>query len=352
MSEPLRRSLPWRAQQLLGAPRALGVLAELVGLRLGAVRDAYAGSPEPPVFLSTLRTNMIGPLHAAGWASRRREHSPQPRTVLEPYVDALQDVERLTAVTLRAVSGWAWYPLQQSVRQFLLADAPVLADVAVRLSAAPAAWWWWEPLRRQDQILLGSPATPPDLDELAARATPREAPRFRLPAGIRTSTRLGPRLPATQLCDVGVTSRHGPQIGCWSVPVTAHARVYELHGPSDWLRLCERHPTVANVPGEWLTWGIHTPWALSPDWRAVAHEWDAIHLSVAGLLTACGNPMVTGARGTIAETADSEITIWFRPCFGRPTLSAIWDTERDDLPAATTTSETPRREGRSRPPDG
>src|SRR5262245_17247877 len=52
VSEPTRRHLPWRAQQLLGAPRALAVLAELTGLRLRSVRDAYVGSPQPRVDLT------------------------------------------------------------------------------------------------------------------------------------------------------------------------------------------------------------------------------------------------------------------------------------------------------------
>ena len=52
-------------------------------------------------------------------------------------------------------------------------------------------------------------------------------------------------------------------------------RVFEIHGPSDWHNLSVRYPAKVTEDDR-----------LVPNWGAVAEEWDGVHLSLGGLLTA------------------------------------------------------------------
>ena len=83
-------------------------------------------------------------------------------------------------------------------------------------------------------------------------------------------------------------------------------RVFEVHGPEDWNRLCVRYPAKGTKDGppdpEWLV----------PDWAAAAEEWDGVHVSLGGLLT---TEQVryesTGGVSMLLFTA-SELTYWLR----------------------------------------
>ena len=66
----------------------------------------------------------------------------------------------------------------------------------------------------------------------------------------------------------------------WEISVPNDVQVFEIHGPADWNRLCVRYPAAGVTDGppdkEWLV----------PDWGAAAEDWDGVHLSLGGLLTA------------------------------------------------------------------
>ncbi len=52
-----------------------------------------------------------------------------------------------------------------------------------------------------------------------------------------------------------------------------------------------------------------------PDWGLVAGEWDAVHLSLGGLLTAQLVQVKGSAGFTELQSWDSEQTTWLRWCF-------------------------------------
>jgi hypothetical protein len=96
----------------------------------------------------------------------------------------------------------------------------------------------------------------------------------------------------------------------WHLPIHAGVRLWNVDRPGDWMRLVEAYPKVATR--------AHSGWELSgpnqypsdskmlrsiekqnavrisvdrhvlPDWEAVAHDFDGVHLSWAGFLTTEG----------------------------------------------------------------
>lgn len=53
----------------------------------------------------------------------------------------------------------------------------------------------------------------------------------------------------------------------------------------------------------------------APTWSRVAEEWDAVHLTFAGLLTARYAPVISGALTTTLWSWDYECTHWLRSAF-------------------------------------
>ena len=127
----------------------------------------------------------------------------------------------------------------------------------------------------------------------------------------------------------------------WHLPIHAGVRLWNVDCPSDWVRLVESYPKVATRP--------HRGWELPgpnqypsdtkmlrsfenqnavriavdrhvlPDWEAVAHDFDGVHLSWAGFLTAEGFVSDLSAGGvTMLRYWASERTLWLHDVFGNP----------------------------------
>ena len=65
---------------------------------------------------------------------------------------------------------------------------------------------------------------------------------------------------------------------CWALRVLSEVRVFEIHGPEDWHRLCVTYPAYGRAgDGRDET-------RLVPDWGAAARDWDCVHLSFGGWL--------------------------------------------------------------------
>lgn len=74
----------------------------------------------------------------------------------------------------------------------------------------------------------------------------------------------------------------------WSLAPVRAPRVWEIDGPGSWIRLVDRYPlemTNARHHDWYRVTGRVGTWCI-PDWNAVAADWDAVHLTVAGYLTA------------------------------------------------------------------
>jgi hypothetical protein len=133
----------------------------------------------------------------------------------------------------------------------------------------------------------------------------------------------------------GTTSR-------WRLPVRTDARVWNINGPADWVRLVETSPKVATAPHSgWELPGpnqhhrdieelLSTPNQCAvrvdierhvlPDWDAVARDYDGVHLSWGGFLTTEGYVSdLPGGGVTMLRYWGSERTLWLRDVFGEPT---------------------------------
>ena len=157
----------------------------------------------------------------------------------------------------------------------------------------------------------------------------------------------------------------------WSLPVRSDARVFEINRPGDWVQLVTDHPREAAAHGEhWELPGINQDPSsvkvlmdvvgqraartsvrshLVPDWRSVAEQFDAVHLTWAGLITAEG--CITDlAGGDVAMLRYwfSERTLWLADVFGEPEpLAAPFlpdDTLTDASPAIVSAVDTDARQ--------
>lgn len=129
----------------------------------------------------------------------------------------------------------------------------------------------------------------------------------------------------------------------WSVAVDPDARILEIHRPEDWAALAVAHPDDSRT-GRYDGWEINArergrdlglgelaalPGQLAvrsgvrrfvePDWASVADEWDAVHLSWAGFLTAEGTVCDLGDGGVaMLRGWGSERTLWLNPVLSDP----------------------------------
>lgn len=90
--------------------------------------------------------------------------------------------------------------------------------------------------------------------------------------------------------------------------------VAEIRTPADWAALCRDHPleVTAEVRHDWeRATGRVGRW-LMPDWPAVAGVYDAVHLTVAGYLTASGMPVDVGdGFASVVGGWNPDETYWF-----------------------------------------
>ena len=130
-------------------------------------------------------------------------------------------------------------------------------------------------------------------------------------------------------------------ISRWHLPLRPDVRLFEIHRPGDWAGLVARYPQVARFPhAGWelpgpnqshsdvrgLVAGGYRHGArdevvahLVPDWRAVAADFDGVHLSWAGFLTTEGyiSDLADGSV-TMLRYWSSERTLWLADVFGEP----------------------------------
>lgn len=232
-----------------------------------------------------------------------------------------------------------------------------LRRVAAHVAASPAAAWWDAPADTGAQwtVTFDGAASPAvegtaaqrlhrwRTDEEAAEArAARERPAdprapwggwwWSVPvAGLRASThRLEERGPVGLWC---VEDGHGWEAaGVRRLVPPREARVIEVDGADAWVDLCRRHPLEVSA-GRRHDWfratGRSGRWWV-PDWSAVAREADAVHLTVAGYLTASGRalPVADGVATALAGW-DPDRTCWLTDVADDATPSERWALERD-----------------------
>lgn len=170
-----------------------------------------------------------------------------------------------------------------------------MRPLALAVLGRPETDGWFEPLDRGAQVLAKTPIgasgtgltmSPTAASVLARPVVPDGSPtdweRYAQKPewGLVTSTAVGGV--SSFLVAVGRTAGDlgplQPPVARHRLAASAGARVFEVDGPDAWHRLCTSYP--ADDEGG-LLGGLTVP-----DFGAVERDWDAIHLSLGGLLTA------------------------------------------------------------------
>lgn len=260
-------------------------------------------------------------------------------------------------------------------RPFDAAADRVLADEAVRAALLPVAEaitaargtrWWASPADRDGQLyaqflddhalpeprltgaaeLLGAwrSGTVAD-EERAARERPDDPAAamsgrwWSTPtlSGLPVTTRALPGLGAARLALVE-DSLGWRAARCWPLAPRGGARIYEIHAADQWAELAGRYPLEVTRSRRHDWWRV-TGWAgrwLIPDYAAVAADYDAVHVSVAGYLATAGRALPVGDGGGEARTMlagwDPDATWWLTDVLagaGPPTDWTVSDADAD-----------------------
>jgi hypothetical protein len=237
-----------------------------------------------------------------------------------------------------------------------------MLPVAEGITAAPGTRWWASPAavdsQRYAQFLGGHALPEPrlsgaagllrtwradtDADERSARDRPDDpsAPWsghwWSSPAlsGLPVTTRALPGLGAARLVLVE-DSMGWRSARCWPLAPRARARVYEVDGPSAWAELTGRYPLDVSRSRRHDWWRV-TGWAgrwLMPDYAAMAADYDAVHVSVAGYLAAAGRalPVGDGDARTMLAGWEPDATWWLTDALSPAGPPTDWsETDTDD----------------------
>ena len=248
-----------------------------------------------------------------------------------------------------------------------LADAAVraaLVPVAEAITAAPGTRWWTSPTDRDGQRyaqFLDAQALPePRLtgaaevlaawrsdtvadEERAARERPDDPASnvsgrwWSTPAlsGLPVTTRALPGLGAARLALVE-DSLGWRSARCWPLAPRAGARICEIHAADQWAELAGRYPLDVTRSRRHDWWRV-TGWAgrwLIPDYAAVAADYDAVHVSVAGYLATAGRALPVSDGGGDARTMlagwDPDATWWLTDVLSAAGPPADWSASDAD----------------------
>ena len=211
--------------------------------------------------------------------------------------------------------------------ELLASELPPLArekaDQARAIIEHPSTAWWFNDIDLDAQAWASidwtAPfkfiyGTPPNTMEWKRPQNPsggweRKAQKPYFNQHQTTSTLYGPNLTSELVAYdncVGDYYCDFP-LAWWKVHFLEEVRVFEIHGPSDWYDLCVKYPAKYK---QGLT-------RLVPNWGAVAEEWDGVHLSLGGLLTAeqSRHESISGWKygWAMLNSWHAEQTYWLRP---------------------------------------
>jgi hypothetical protein len=197
----------------------------------------------------------------------------------------------------------------------VLAEGPRLLGFARSLLSVPEAGWLFAPLDRSAQLWISEDGAPPDPAKLLTPSAPptnweryaqkpANNPRGSILIAFVTSTPVGEGSSVL----AGAANGAGdwdfePPVQQYRLRVAATARVFEVDGPDAWHRLCAGYPATGEDG------------RIVPDWSAVARDWDAVHLTLGGQLSAEQVRVESPAGWSELWGWDNEQTLWLRWCF-------------------------------------
>ena len=294
------------------------------GWDLGEKVEELLASPAGCAFLVVLEESGVGPAEAV-----RPEMSLQAASV------ALMELN-------------IWAPDFQEIMEYALLNGRRLRELARAVLEQPGVGWWFEPIARESQMWTSSSGESPTAAGLKSpnlQMTYSERRTNKPEPGLYTSTSFGGITSFLTVMDMSEV--YGPvndmaiffefPLNQWRVRVSEAARVYEINGAADWHRLCAAYParsardTSDPEASDRASWSVYPlrlydgsrgvdavtdmeRW-LTPNWAAVAEDWDGVHLTLGGLLTAEKVRVASAAGWSMHRFWDIEQTMWLRWAF-------------------------------------
>jgi hypothetical protein len=352
------------AEELTKTPLGLTLLAELAGLDRWEFMEQI-GEPVPGATLMPARSPSAGGSRAQARRQAADVVTDQVAAVT-PRLGMLANCRDRLVLLSAFAAALSPSAADAAAASRLAAAAAGLLPVARALAAAPAAQWWWEPPDRNHQRWAGSageqgPRSTAPAEALRAQATADEEEEQRTaqelpwppedgrvysgtwwspPLGNGVFTTTGPvgPLPAVEF-GCAADSVGEDHFEVWDVEISQQARIWNITSPDEWGRLAARYPrdVTASRRHDWyhLT-GRKGTWIL-PDWLQAARDWDGIHLSIAGYITATGFAIPAAGVATVLAGWGPDQTLWLDDVFVRTDRVGVWTGEPgpDALPDVT-----------------
>ncbi|WP_344478429.1 hypothetical protein [Kineococcus aurantiacus] len=267
--------------------------------------EDFLHAPLAATFFVLAERNDLGPDHLA---------DPATACTLAATALAVLDPWTGDAPTLRASALDAAQPLRPLVREVLTDERNT---------------WWQAPPQQQAQLSLTAQdeARPhPAEITVPTGALERWETYAQKPTGaLITSIELP--VPEGQPIRSSAHAALAYGLGDWNATypvrqqrlhVAPDARVAEVHSATDWHDLAASYGELATHPGSdtHLQSSADIDNGPAPTWSALAGDYDGVHLSFAGLLSALYVPVTTAGIGTTTLWAWSwESTYWVRSVF-------------------------------------
>lgn len=339
---------------LLAGPRGRSLLVHLfddVAIRTLTLRadSAADGGTSSVLSIHAPATPGIAGLVDRGRMRRERVHAE--REMRRPVAPA-EMAEAIKAAPLPGVGPAAlvealarsvddakpWQPPDGSEAVFA-SDAvrAALAPLAALVGASPFVRGWAAPADPQQWVLdrkdgrLGSAPVPEPADALAAWReaveTDERAAVKRREKGQAYGGPWGSKPPGYLTHSTSAWKDFGPAglyleedsfgpMEAGATPVgPPPEKTYEITDAEAWARLCREYPldvTAAREPMWRVSVGHSDEWVI-PNWEAMAADWEAVHLTIAGYLAAATThiEVSAGTASVIAGWAPDE-TVWLR----------------------------------------
>ena len=197
-----------------------------------------------------------------------------------------------------------WSAVREELMTRLTADQGRLPQAADLLVSSKAADRWWSNLNRVQQVWVGRSATGPNEDDFKVDTAPFRPGITKPRTAFWTCTYAdGIGSGWIEWLRWGDDQRPGPYHP-WRVSAPDSSRVAEIHSAKDW------HGFVETCPARKGHRGL-----LVPDWSLASRQWDAVHLSMGGFLTAQGVEYSAGGTTTKLNGWGFESTVWLRWVF-------------------------------------
>jgi hypothetical protein len=216
--------------------------------------------------------------------------------------------EPLVAVQIAAQALSETFPFRGTHERDIprvLAEGSRLLPFARAVLAQPAAAWWFAPLDLTTQEWIGATATEPQLVGSIDLSVPMSNwERYAQKPGddIVTSSAIDDMSSALAALIYHSGDYHAGEspLVRYGLIASPRVRVYEIDGPIAWHQLCSRYPPN-DADGR-----------LVPSWKSVANDWDAVHLSLGGLLTSDQVVIHSEAGWSELRYWEFEQTRWLR----------------------------------------